>query len=136
MANTVENITITKETVTIDDKTTGKYTLIINALAASVLLNMGVQYYNKQGITIAVILLIAIGFFSLAFSIYMSFKVSFKKKNSISDIIGLKDKTAFTGHRSLRLLLSNGRYRNLYLYSEDIPVVIDKMNTFGIKIKE
>ena len=136
MANTLENITITKEAVTIDDTAKGKYMLVINALVASAIIIMGVQSFNRIGLTTVTILLIAIGTFSLAFSMYMSFKVSFKKSFSTSDIIGLKDKVAFTGHRSLRLLLANGRYRNLYLYSEDIPEVIKKMNKIGIKIKE
>lgn len=136
MANTIDNITITKDTITIDDTTKGKYMLVINTLAASAIIIMGVQSYNRIGLTAVTILLMIIGTFSLAFSMYMSFKVSFKKSFAISDVIGLKDKTAFTGHRSLRLLLANGRYRNLYLYSEDIPAMIKKMNTFGIKIKE
>lgn len=136
MANTIDNITITKETVTIDDKAKGKYMLVINTLAASAIIIMGVQSFNRLGLTAITVLLIAIGTFSLAFSMYMSFKVSFKKSFLTSDVLGLKDKIAFTGHRSLRLLLANGRYRNLYLYSEDIPEVIKKMNKIGIKIKE
>jgi len=135
MANTIDNITITKDTISIEGTTKGKYMLIINTFIASAIIIMGVQSFNKIGLTVVTFLLLAIGTFSLAFSMYMSFKVSFKKSIAMSEVLGLKDKMAFTGHRSLRLLLANGRYRNLYLYSEDIPAVIKKMDTFGIKVK-
>ena len=135
MANTIDNITITKDTISIEGTTKGKYMLIINTFIGSAIIIMGVQSFNKIGLTVVTFLLLAIGTFSLAFSMYMSFKVSFKKSIAMSEVLGLKDKMAFTGHRSLRLLLANGRYRNLYLYSEDIPAVIKKMDTFGIKVK-
>lgn len=135
MANTLKNFTITKNTVIIDDKPSGKFMLVSNTLMASFLVIMGVQYYSKQGFNLMSGLLLVIGSLLLGFSMYMSFKVSFKTNILSSEIDGLKAKTAITGHNSLRLMLKNGRYRNLYLDPSEIPAVIKALDRYGIKLQ-
>jgi len=135
MANRLKNFKITEDIIIIDDELGVKISPVLYVIITIFVFITGLKYYSTQGLDIISGFFLVLSFVLLVMLIQKLFKASFKTHFLSNDIIGIREMTAFTGHRSLKLLLKNGRYRDLYLEPSEIPMLIKKMSKYGVELQ-
>ena len=136
MASRASDIKIENDKIILADKYSQKSILSFHSLTGSFLLLYGYKSIKEGDVDFLNITALSLGAILLLVSLLSLFTTSFSKSLEISDINYLIDKTAFTGHRSLNLKLSNGKVRQLYLEPEDIPEVKELFEINGIEEKK
>ena len=134
MANTLENIKLTEESISINDKRMDELLLFSTLSTSLFLLIYAYKRVNNTDVDILTIITGSLGGVLLILSVLSIFRVSWQKEISLSEIAYIQDKTAFTGHRSLILRLKNKKMKNLFLEPADIPEMLTQLTQHNIPI--
>ncbi len=134
MANTLENIKIKEESISINDKYMDKLLLFSSLSTSLFLLLYAYKSFNNSDVDILTIITGSLGGILLILSVSSIFRNSWQKEIDLSEIDYVQDKTAFTGHRSLILRLKNKKIKNLYLEPADIPEMLTQLTQHNIPI--
>lgn len=134
MANTLENIKLKEESISINDKHMDKLLLFSNLSIALFLLIYAYKNFDNTDIDVLTMITGSLGAALLAVGVLSVFRNSWKKEIGLSEIAYVQDKTAFTGHRSLILRLKNNKIKNLYLEPADIPEMLTQFTQHNIPI--
>lgn len=135
MVNTLENIELTKECISIENNQDGKLILYSNLLTSLFLLIFTYKRLDFTNLDVLTIITGSVAIVLLLLNVISVFRISFQKEIGLSEIAYVKDKTSLTGHRSLILRLKNKKIRNLYLEPSDIPEMLSKLTQHNIPIK-
>ncbi|AWH74680.1 hypothetical protein DCS32_11085 [Dokdonia sp. Dokd-P16] len=134
MANTLENIKLKEESISINDKHMDKLLLFSNLSTSLFLLLYTYKSFNITDVDMLTIITGLLGGLLLVLSLLSIFRNSWQKEIDLSEIDYVQDKTAFTGHRSLILRLKNKKIKNLYLEPADIPEMLRQLTQHNIPI--
>ena len=134
MANTLENIKVKEESISINDKHMDKLLLFSSLSTSLFLLIYAYNRFKNTDVDILTIITGSLGGVLLILSVSSIFRISWKKEIILSEIDYVQDKTAFTGHRSLVLRLKNKKIKSLFLEPVDIPEMLTQLTQHNIPI--